>query len=43
MPPALVIDTGNTAVITKVKVDEAGETEGLDLAIHGEAAYLEGI
>ena len=29
--------------ITKVKVDEAGETEGLDMAIHGEAAYLEGI
>src|SRR5438876_300964 len=29
--------------ITKVKVDEAGETAGLDLAIHGEAAYLEGI
>jgi len=26
-----------------VKVDEAGETEGLDLAIHGEAAYVEGI
>jgi hypothetical protein len=26
-----------------VKVDEAGETEGLDLAIHGEAAYIEGI
>jgi hypothetical protein len=26
-----------------VKVDEAGETEGLDMAIHGEAAYLEGI
>src|SRR5580765_327535 len=29
--------------ITAVKVDEAGETEGLDMAIHGEAAYLEGI
>ena len=29
--------------ITSVKVDEAGETEGLDMAIHGEAAYLEGI
>src|ERR1700682_4543354 len=29
--------------ITKVKVDEAGEAEGLDRAIHGEAAYLEGI
>src|SRR5580765_7923406 len=29
--------------ITKVKVDEAGETAGLDMAIHGEAAYLEGI
>ena len=29
--------------ITTVKVDEAGETAGLDMAIHGEAAYLEGI
>ena len=29
--------------ITAVKVDEAGETTGLDIAIHGEAAYLEGI
>src|SRR5437660_415287 len=29
--------------ITAVKVDEAGETAGLDMAIHGEAAYLEGI
>jgi Amt family ammonium transporter len=29
--------------ITTVKVDEAGETVGLDMAIHGEAAYLEGI
>ena len=29
--------------ITTVKVDEAGEAEGLDMAIHGEAAYLEGI
>src|SRR5882762_7193688 len=28
---------------TTVKVDEAGETAGLDMAIHGEAAYLEGI
>ena len=29
--------------ITAVKVDEAGETAGLDMAIHGEAAYLESI
>lgn len=29
--------------ITPVKVDEAGEVEGLDLAIHGESAYLEGV
>src|SRR5881628_689112 len=29
--------------ITAVKVDEAGETAGLDMAIHGESAYLEGI
>jgi Amt family ammonium transporter len=29
--------------ITSVKVDEAGEAEGLDMAIHGEAACLEGI
>ena len=29
--------------ITAVKVDEAGETAGLDMAIHGETAYLEGI
>ena len=28
---------------TKVKVDEAGETAGLDSALHGEAAYLEGV
>ncbi len=28
--------------ITTVKVDEAGETEGLDSALHGEVAYLEG-
>ena len=28
--------------ITTVKVDEAGEAEGLDSSIHGEAAYLEG-
>jgi len=27
--------------ITTVKVDEAGETEGLDSALHGEVAYLE--
>jgi len=26
--------------ITTVKVDEAGELEGLDMAIHGEAAYV---
>jgi Amt family ammonium transporter len=29
--------------VISVKVDEAGELEGLDMAIHGEAAYLEGI
>src|SRR5450759_1194168 len=29
--------------ITQVKVDEAGEAEGLDLSIHGEAAYLEAV
>jgi ammonia channel protein AmtB len=29
--------------ITTVKVDEAGETVGLDMAIHGEAAYVESI
>ncbi len=29
--------------ITPVKVTEAGETSGLDEAIHGEAAYLEGV
>ena len=29
--------------ITAVKVDEAGETAGLDMAIHGEAAYVESI
>ncbi len=27
--------------ITTVKVDEAGETEGLDSTLHGEVAYLE--
>ncbi len=27
--------------VTTVKVDEAGETEGLDSALHGEVAYLE--
>ncbi len=27
--------------ITTVKVDEAGETEGLDSALHGEVAYVE--
>ena len=29
--------------ITLVKVDEAGETAGLDESLHGEAAYLEGL
>jgi Amt family ammonium transporter len=29
--------------IISVKVDEAGELEGLDMAIHGEAAYVESI
>jgi len=29
--------------ITAVKVDRAGETAGLDMAIHGEAAYVESI
>ncbi len=29
--------------VTPVKVDEAGEVEGLDQAIHGETAYLEGV
>jgi len=29
--------------ITPVKVDEAGETEGLDKALHGELAYLEAL
>jgi ammonium transporter, Amt family len=29
--------------ITPVKVDEAGEAEGLDLALHGEVAYIEGL
>jgi ammonia channel protein AmtB len=29
--------------ITTVKVDEAGEAEGLDMALHGEAAYVESI
>ena len=29
--------------ITKVKVDEAGEAEGLDSSIHGESAYVEAI
>jgi len=29
--------------ITPVNVSEAGETSGLDEAIHGEAAYLEGV
>jgi ammonium transporter, Amt family len=29
--------------ITTVKVDEAGEAEGLDSSLHGEIAYLEGV
>ena len=29
--------------VTVVKVSEAGEREGLDHAIHGETAYLEGV
>ena len=29
--------------VTPVKVDEAGEIEGLDSAIHGESAYLESV
>ena len=29
--------------VTVVKVTEAGELEGLDRAIHGETAYLEGV
>jgi Amt family ammonium transporter len=29
--------------ITPVKVDEAGQAEGLDQALHGEVAYLEGV
>src|SRR6267154_2528170 len=29
--------------IVAVKVDEAGETKGLDLALHGETAYVESI
>jgi Amt family ammonium transporter len=29
--------------ITTVKVDEAGESEGLDSSLHGEIAYLEGV
>jgi len=29
--------------VTPVKVDEAGEVAGLDQAIHGETAYLEGV
>src|SRR5882724_3054825 len=29
--------------VTAVKVDEAGETVGLDVALHGEAAYVESI
>ena len=29
--------------VTPVKVAEAGEIEGLDHAIHGETAYLEGV
>ena len=29
--------------ITPVKVEDAHEAEGLDLSLHGETAYLEGI
>ena len=29
--------------VTPVKVGTAGESEGLDSALHGEAAYIEGI
>jgi Amt family ammonium transporter len=29
--------------ITPVKVGEAGETEGLDQALHGEIAYIEAL
>jgi Amt family ammonium transporter len=29
--------------ITPVKVGEAGEAEGLDQALHGEAAYIEAL
>ena len=29
--------------VTPVKVDEAGETAGLDQALHGEVAYIEGL
>ena len=29
--------------ITPVKVDEAGQTEGLDQALHGEVAYIEAV
>jgi ammonium transporter, Amt family len=29
--------------ITAVKVDEAGETAGLDQSLHGESAYLENL
>ena len=29
--------------VTPVKVDEAGQTAGLDQALHGEVAYLEGV
>ncbi|MFI5232449.1 MAG: ammonium transporter [Gemmatimonadales bacterium] len=29
--------------VTQVKVDEAGQTAGLDQALHGEVAYLEGV
>ena len=29
--------------ITPVKVDEAGETAGLDMVLHGEVAYTEAL
>jgi Amt family ammonium transporter len=29
--------------VTPVKVDEAGEAKGLDMALHGEVAYTEAL
>ena len=29
--------------VTPVKVDEAGQTQGLDQALHGEIAYIEAL